>query len=387
MKTHLRILIPLALLALAGSRTMADPLGTAFTYQGRLHDAGNPADGLYDFLFRLCDAPAGGNQVGPLLATNAVPVSDGLFVVELDFGAGAFTSEARWLQISVQTNGAARFTLLTPRHALTPAPQAHHACDASSAAYATAAGGLAGSNLTIAAQNTLLLTARNVAVECDGTTNTVAGSAVRIVGLNASESVGGQLNITVGGRCHWEAGSDVTATLGRHFTADMAGECVVTTGTNLSLRAGDGLTLRANNEILLETGDAFIRMTKNGDIMIKGKDITIDGTGKIIITSNGPPALTFTAASAPEAPVGADSASTTAPLSAAVVPAPAPLIPINRAATQTEGILDLPPRPPRPEVEAALGALHLKLTEHEARIAVLESQLRSSRPARQPEGR
>jgi hypothetical protein len=387
MKTHLRILIPLALLALAGSRTMADPLGTAFTYQGRLQAAAKPADGLYDFLFRLYDAPAGGNQVGPLLATNAVPVSEGLFVVELDFGAGTFTGEARWLQISVQTNGAARFTLLTPRHALTPTPQAHHASDASSAAYATAAGGLAGSNLTIAAQSALLLTARNVAVECDGTTNTVAGSAVRIVGLNASERVGGQLNITVGGRCHWEAGSDVTATLGRHFTADMAGECVVTTGTNLSLRAGDGLTLRANNEILMETGDALIRMTKNGDIMIKGKDITIDGTGKIIIPSNGPSALTFTATSAPEAPVGADSASTTAPLSAAVVPAPAPLIPIKRAATQTEGILDLPQQPPRPEVEAALAALHLKLTEHEARIAVLESQLRPSRPARQPEGR
>ena len=40
---------------------------TAFTYQGRLLDAGQPADGSYDLRFILYDADAGGSQFGPLL--------------------------------------------------------------------------------------------------------------------------------------------------------------------------------------------------------------------------------------------------------------------------------------------------------------------------------
>jgi len=33
----------------------------------------------------------------------------------LDFGTGAFAGEARWLQISVRTNRAAAWTILSPR--------------------------------------------------------------------------------------------------------------------------------------------------------------------------------------------------------------------------------------------------------------------------------
>ena len=43
----------------------AQPLGTAFTYQGRLQDGGAPANGPYDFRFMLFDGPAAGSQVGP----------------------------------------------------------------------------------------------------------------------------------------------------------------------------------------------------------------------------------------------------------------------------------------------------------------------------------
>jgi hypothetical protein len=41
---------------------------TAFTYQGRLTDAGNPASGNYDLQFKLFDAPSGGTQIMALLA-------------------------------------------------------------------------------------------------------------------------------------------------------------------------------------------------------------------------------------------------------------------------------------------------------------------------------
>ena len=37
--------------------------GTAFTYQGRLNDGGNPAHGAYDFRFKLFQDPDGNKLI------------------------------------------------------------------------------------------------------------------------------------------------------------------------------------------------------------------------------------------------------------------------------------------------------------------------------------
>src|SRR5258706_12071372 len=87
---------------------------TAFTYQGRLGDNGGAAYGIYDLRFRLYDALTGGSTVGSQLTTNGVAVSNGLFTVTLDFGAGIFTGSTRWLEIHVRTNFAGSFTILAP---------------------------------------------------------------------------------------------------------------------------------------------------------------------------------------------------------------------------------------------------------------------------------
>ena len=68
---------------------------TTFTYQGKLTDASITANGPYDFTFKLYDAI--GTQVGSDVLVDDVNVAVGIFTVNLDFGAAAFT------------NGAARF--------------------------------------------------------------------------------------------------------------------------------------------------------------------------------------------------------------------------------------------------------------------------------------
>jgi trimeric autotransporter adhesin len=110
---------------------------SVFTYQGQLQDSHGPANGLVDFEFRLFDEPASGQQIG--LANNqaAVSVSNGLFVVSLDFGPTVFTGGARWLEISVRTNRNEVFNLLSPRQPLTPAPYAIFALNASNAGLAS----------------------------------------------------------------------------------------------------------------------------------------------------------------------------------------------------------------------------------------------------------
>lgn len=117
-----RILI-LCCLLLGGIVSGAVPMGTAFTYQGHLTTAGAPANGRYDLLFTLQDSLTAGNQIGSVVSSVGTPVSNGDFTVAVDFGA-AFNGDARWLEISVRTNGTGSYATLSPRQPLSPAPYA-----------------------------------------------------------------------------------------------------------------------------------------------------------------------------------------------------------------------------------------------------------------------
>ena len=100
-------------------------VGTAFSYQGYLEDGAGAADGPYDFEFKLYDADVVGTQVGITVTRGDVPVSRGLFTVELDFGASAFGGGARWLAIAVRPGASGGlYTSLSPRQKLNPAPYA-----------------------------------------------------------------------------------------------------------------------------------------------------------------------------------------------------------------------------------------------------------------------
>lgn len=124
MKVILRRLLGLILPLSLTTTLLGTPLGTAFTYQGRLNSGSTPANGSFDLVFALYDATTAGGQVGNSLTNTATPVTNGLFTVTLDFGSSAFDGSARWLQIGVRTNGSGAFTTLAPRQPLTPVPYA-----------------------------------------------------------------------------------------------------------------------------------------------------------------------------------------------------------------------------------------------------------------------
>jgi len=125
MKTHCKLAATLLLLSTLNFQlSTARAQGTAFTYQGRLNDGAAAASGSYDLRFTLYDAVSGGAvQSGPLLNV-ATTVSNGLFTVALDFGAGVFNGNKRWLEIGVRTNGGTTFASLSPRQPITPTPYA-----------------------------------------------------------------------------------------------------------------------------------------------------------------------------------------------------------------------------------------------------------------------
>lgn len=121
MNAKLTFLLPAAVLA----ARLVCAQGTSITYQGRLNQNGEPATGIYDMRFTLHDSAAGATAIAGPLSNPVVGVTNGLFTVLLDFGAGTFNGSPRWLQIAVRTNGSAvAHTSLLPRSVVSAAPHA-----------------------------------------------------------------------------------------------------------------------------------------------------------------------------------------------------------------------------------------------------------------------
>ncbi len=112
----------------AGVSTGQAQVGTATTYQGLLTDAGELVNDAADIDFMLYDAETAGEMVGAYKAFG-VPVVDGLFNVDLDFGEGVFQGDARWLEITVHLKSGDDWITLSPRQPIRPAPYALYALD------------------------------------------------------------------------------------------------------------------------------------------------------------------------------------------------------------------------------------------------------------------
>ena len=136
-----RFFLLLALLTLGWQTVVAQT--TAFTYQGRLTEAGNPANGPFDFQFKLFDTqPVGtGTQQGGDVNVANVTVTNGSFSVQLEFGVcpACFNGAARFLEIAVKPTSSGTFTTLGPRQPITSTP---YAIRSQNAATATLADGL-----------------------------------------------------------------------------------------------------------------------------------------------------------------------------------------------------------------------------------------------------
>src|SRR5262245_46704194 len=139
MKARAALVLPFAIATMAVPARAQVGLGTGFTYQGRLASGGMPANGDFDFEFRLYDDAVAGGQVGSTLPMPAVPVSAGLFTVALDFGV-QFAGQKRWLEVSVRPVGGPSYSTLAPRQELSAAPNALFALASTTAVSATTAG-------------------------------------------------------------------------------------------------------------------------------------------------------------------------------------------------------------------------------------------------------
>ncbi len=129
-----RTLISLVVLSLSSmvDPVVAEPVGSALTYQGQLKSDDKPVNGTVDFVFALYDAPSDGTRIDER-PRPAADVVNGLFTVELDFPADVFNGQALWLAVEVRNPAwdgqgvAPPFTALEPRQHVTAVPYAVHA--------------------------------------------------------------------------------------------------------------------------------------------------------------------------------------------------------------------------------------------------------------------
>lgn len=113
---------------------------TAFNFQGRLNDGANPANGRYDLQFKLFDALAGGNQISSTVDRPNLQIINGVFSTTLDFGATAFGSGNRFIEISVRPNASPNaYVILGARQQVLSVPFSARAAVASNSDTATTA--------------------------------------------------------------------------------------------------------------------------------------------------------------------------------------------------------------------------------------------------------
>ena len=101
-------------------------------------------------------------------------------------------------------------------------------------------------------------------------TSPFGGNRAQAVGKNETVDIGESRTETVGKNASINVGENQTITIGKNAE--------ISVGKNLAITAGDSITIK--------TGDASISMKKNGDIQIKGKNITIQGSGKIMVKAS-----------------------------------------------------------------------------------------------------
>ncbi|RKT46293.1 type VI secretion system Vgr family protein [Thiocapsa rosea] len=125
-------------------------------------------------------------------------------------------------------------------------------------------------------------------------TENVAKDERITIGANRTESVGKDESISIGSSRSENVAKDESITIGGGRTESVAkSESVsvgegrsVSIGKDDSLSVGKNLTINAGDSITITTGSASISMKKDGTIVIKGKDISIQGSGKINVKAS-----------------------------------------------------------------------------------------------------
>jgi type VI secretion system secreted protein VgrG len=122
-----------------------------------------------------------------------------------------------------------------------------------------------------------------------GRTETVAKDETITIAGSRSETVAKNESFAIGGARSAAIGKNESVAIGGARQVDIAKNDTLTVGSSRSqsvggsdqLQAAKKITFDSGEEILIKSGDASITLKKDGTIILKGKDITLNASGKI----------------------------------------------------------------------------------------------------------
>ena len=121
-----------------------------------------------------------------------------------------------------------------------------------------------------------------------GVAQEIAIGAARVLAVGASQSttIGTTQSVSVGASRSVSVGSDLSTQVGAEETRTVGGSRNTTVGKDDALKVAKAMLIDAGEALVLKTGSASITMKKDGTIVIKGKDVTIEGSGKINVKAS-----------------------------------------------------------------------------------------------------
>ncbi|MDB5976926.1 MAG: tssI [Nevskia sp.] len=148
--------------------------------------------------------------------------------------------------------------------------------------------------ITIAANRTITVGASETATVALQRTHTVGVNETITVGAAQEITVGAAQAITVGAAQIVNVGATQSVSVGADMSEDIGGAQsnsiakarTTSVGEDDSLKVGKNLVIDAGDSVTIKTGSASITMQKDGTIHIKGKDITVEGSGKINVKAS-----------------------------------------------------------------------------------------------------
>jgi type VI secretion system secreted protein VgrG len=106
------------------------------------------------------------------------------------------------------------------------------------------------------------------------------------VALAKTQEVGATKATIVAGNVTENYHSSQTTDVSKNHTESVGKNQSIKVGENQSTSVGKNISIEAGDQIVIKTGKASITMKKDGTITIKGKDISVDGSGKINVKAS-----------------------------------------------------------------------------------------------------
>jgi type VI secretion system secreted protein VgrG len=102
-----------------------------------------------------------------------------------------------------------------------------------------------------------------------------------------NETIPGSRAVAIGANDTLTVGGDQVVQVGRNATRSVQSNEAIAIGKDLKVSVGKHLVIQAGDSLTLKVGAASVTLKKDGSIVLKGTDISIEGSGKVNVKASG----------------------------------------------------------------------------------------------------